>query len=109
MPHINTVTKHMTEYKRVSNMNLQNGSSTLGDMYRRHEQQNTALQWYRRVLTGYEKSLGVDYPHTLTAVNQIALIIQLQRTESTRVVWSGIGWQGEGIGSGPPGHSYYGP
>jgi len=43
MPHIKVVTKHIREYPALSN--IQDGSSSVGNVYRRHGRYNEALEW----------------------------------------------------------------
>ena len=87
MPHLDAVTKHMTKYVGVSN--IQDQARILGNVYRRHGRYNEALEWYTRALIGYEKVLGADHPGTLTMVNQMASIFENQGQYDIALEWCG--------------------
>jgi tetratricopeptide (TPR) repeat protein len=46
-----------------------------------------ALEWFRRVLAGKEKTLGKDHPSTLGNINSIALIFQNQGKYEKALEW----------------------
>ncbi|RPB23397.1 TPR-like protein [Terfezia boudieri ATCC MYA-4762] len=89
MPHIDAITKHMAQYAEVSNMNMQDRSRSLGDVYRRHGRHNEALGWYRWALAGYEKVFGVDHPRTLKTVHNIASVYDNQGQYEKALEWYG--------------------
>jgi len=84
MPHIDAATKHMSK-----DVDVQNGSKSLGDVYRRHGQHNKALGWYEQALAGSEKTLGVDHPDTLLTVHCMALAFYNQGQYDKALEWYG--------------------
>ena len=48
--------------------------SSMGNMFWRQKKYDEALERYRRVLTGREKSLGEDHPSTLFTVYAMAAV-----------------------------------
>ncbi|KAF3078608.1 hypothetical protein TWF102_003307, partial [Orbilia oligospora] len=36
------------------------------------------MQWYKRALAGYEKTLGKDHPSTLSTIHNIAVVFDNQ-------------------------------
>ncbi|RPB19148.1 hypothetical protein L211DRAFT_768391, partial [Terfezia boudieri ATCC MYA-4762] len=95
MPHIDAVTKHMEQYAGVSNMNMQAGSCSLGDVYMRHGRQHEALRRYRWALAGFEKGLGDDHPATLTTVYRMALVFRQQGQHEKALEWFGRALAGQ--------------
>ncbi|RPB23401.1 hypothetical protein L211DRAFT_809086, partial [Terfezia boudieri ATCC MYA-4762] len=89
MLHIDAITKHMAQYAEVSNMNIQDGSRSLGDVYMRHGRQHEALGWYRWALAGYEKVFGVDHPSTLNTVHNMASVFDSQGQYEKALDWYG--------------------
>jgi tetratricopeptide (TPR) repeat protein len=59
----------------------------LGGVYSAQGDYSRALEWYGRVLTGEEKSLGGDHPSTLTIVNNMALVYDKQGDYSKALEW----------------------
>ncbi|KEF51034.1 uncharacterized protein A1O9_12918 [Exophiala aquamarina CBS 119918] len=55
---------------------------------------------HRRVLAEYEKVLGLDYPSTLTSVNNLASVLQDQGkyTEAEEINRRALAGFGEGLG-----------
>ncbi|RPB23405.1 hypothetical protein L211DRAFT_825248 [Terfezia boudieri ATCC MYA-4762] len=89
MLHIDAITKHMAQYAEDSNMNMQDGSRSLGDVYSRHGRHNEALGWYKWALAGYEKVFGVDHPRTLKTVHNIAFVYDNQGQYEKALEWYG--------------------
>ncbi|RPB23407.1 TPR-like protein [Terfezia boudieri ATCC MYA-4762] len=87
MLHIDAITKHMAQYAEVSNMNMQDGSRSLGDVYERHGRLHEALSWYRWALAAYEKALGVDHPSTLTTAYNMASVYDNQGQYEKALEW----------------------
>ena len=46
----------------------------MANVFFRQEKYDEALNWYRRALSGKERSLGKDYPNTLITVHQMAIV-----------------------------------
>ena len=86
MPHIATVGGHMEAVVTVDERLLE-GGSVLGFVYEAHGQYDSALQWYRRVLDGYEKTLGVDHLSTLNSVHDMASIFRKQGQYGKALEW----------------------
>ncbi|KAF8446939.1 hypothetical protein BGX38DRAFT_615123 [Terfezia claveryi] len=95
MPHIDAVTKHMAQYAGVSNMSMNDGCMSLGDVYRRHGRQHEALGWYRRALAGYEKVFGVGHLETLTTVHNMASVYDDQGQYGKALEWYGRALAGQ--------------
>jgi len=73
MPRIDAVAKHI-KHIGVGDMNIDDGSTSLGAVYARHGRYNDSLEWYDRALTGYENALGVGHPTALTTIHSMASV-----------------------------------
>jgi len=86
MAHIAAVEGHMKTVEMVDQRILM-GGYMVGYVYSTHGQYSMALEWYRRVLAGEEKALGVDHLDTLATVHEMALVFRKQGQYSKGLEW----------------------
>ena len=102
MPHLTAIEKHVdVSDESCAKEEMRNGMSVLASIYMEHERLNLAAEWYKRALTGEERSLGPNHPDTLRTIHDMATVFDEMGQYETALEWYKRALAGQEKSPGP--------